>query len=234
LHLNASKGLGDAIYLRAVVVHLMKSEPITVYTRWPEVFFDLPVKVRGIESIGEADDLRSVAYTMRAPMTECMFDARCRVAGLEPPIDMRLDWPIRNTSLVSSVREQAAGRTVIVYQPQKMDLLSPDERSFKYALTGFDGFRVKVGRSPYVTDADLPCELDLLDKTSVLDAIDLCASADRVFGELCWLMPAAECLGKPFVCMFSHRAMASDEWVKNIDPRIIFRGSSQSEILFDY
>jgi len=234
MHLNASKGLGDAIYLRAAVLHVLKSEPVTVYTRWPEVFFDLPIKVRGIECIAEADDLRSVAYSMRAPMTECMFDARCRVAGLEPPIEMRLDWPIRNSALVDSVREQAAGRQVIVYQPQKVDLLSPAARPFRYAVAGLDGFRVKIGREPYVTDDALPCELDLLNKTSVLDAIDLCASADRMFGELCWLMPAAECLGKPFKCIYSHRAMASDEWIKNIDPQIMFRGSSKSEILFDY
>lgn len=44
IRLNAPKGLGDAIHVRAVVIHLLRQgELVTVFTRWPEVFADLDI-----------------------------------------------------------------------------------------------------------------------------------------------------------------------------------------------
>lgn len=241
IHLRAAKGLGDALHLRAVALHLIeRGHRVTVYSDWADVLCDLPIAVAPLAR--SVPDARTVCYSLSRPLDPGAdkFVMSCRKAGIEEPVELRINWRVRNEGLVRSVRKRAGGRRVLVYQPQRRthsaleDIVSPQHDAFREHLAGrSDAFRVRVGRTPFVHGGmELPCDLDLVDQMSVSDAIDLGAAADEFFCEPCYLLVLGEALRKPVTCMFSARAMREQGKARNYTPdRFLHR--RESVAIFD-
>ena len=106
MRLAAAKGLGDALYLRAAALHLMKiGQPFDIYTGWPEVFVGIP----NIRPLSEADnsggDLCHVAAcNCRNPeiMRLDHFTNAYRRAGIEGPVELQIGWKVQNMVGVGS------------------------------------------------------------------------------------------------------------------------------------
>lgn len=237
-HLNASKGLGDALYLRAVVLHLLKrGEKVAVVTGWPDLFSDLPVAI----SPATADeDMHHAKPCLHCRIITDMdaFSMACQQAGITEPVELRVDWAVRNTRLVDEVKQAARERKILVYQPPKKPcnenqaLTSPKREAFVRCLEEFDGFRVKLGHSNL--DNCGPADLDLFGKTSVTDAIDVCTAADLFFGEPCYLFILAQALNKPSVSMFSGRAADSGRHrLVNFSPKRLFHKRELTSAIYD-
>lgn len=235
----AAKGLGDALYLRAVVLHVL-GRSVTVFTDWPEVFSDLPVVVRP-RAAASGPDLRHVAYSLSSPIDvgSDKFVMSCRKAGITDPVALRLGWRVRNTALVKRVRRAAGARRILVYQPPRKtaceaeEVVSPRREAFARHVHEADGFRIKVGHPSFVQDGqDMPCELDLVGKTSVTDALDIGAIADAFFGEPCYLLVVGEAMDKPVTCMFSRRALSAPGKLRNYTPERMFH-SALSVAVYD-
>lgn len=247
IELNASKGLGDAIHMRAIALHLLRrGEQVTVFTGWAEVFGDLPVIVKPLSARTGDEDLRHAK-----PCLHCRIEAvthldafamACLQAGIEEPVDLLMDWRIRNINLVQRVRQEADGRPVLLFQPLKkasnvnQALARPHREAFAAFVAGrADHFRVKIGRPQDLQpDGHPPCDLDLTGKTSVPDVFDLGMACDAAFGESCFVLVMAEAMSKPFTWMFSRRGIESGRThVQNIRPGRVFHKRHLATAVYD-
>lgn len=233
IRLQAPQGLGDAIYLRAIALHLSKrGEEVSVYTAWPDLFADLRVEVHRRHELAHADGVRHAAYCLGclnpAVLPVDLFRRACLRAGVYEDVPLKLEWRVRNRPLVESVRASARGRRVLLFQPLKIAsnpeevAQRPDARAFARELAArSDRFTVRVGHPNYVDAAVGPAgDMDLLGRTSVTDVVDVAAdAADEFFSEPCYLPIVAQALERPFTCLFSRRATASNiDRVRNLTP----------------
>lgn len=244
IHLNASKGLGDALYLRAVALHLLRrGELLTLYSKWPDAFADLAVTVLPRSECEGRDDLRNVLYSLSRddPHGKSNFEAACEKAGIAEPVDLRLDWTVKNPDLIERITEQAAGRKIFVYQPLKFArnneqrLLRPQREPYnRFIANHREHFRIRLGEPPYVdADRSAPCEMDLLGNSTIHDAFDIGTIGDLFFGESCFIPMLGEASGKRFAIMFTRQALKSDGRIRNVTPARLFHRKELGEAVYD-
>lgn len=247
IKINAPKGLGDAIYLRAIILRLLEQgEKVTVFTRWPDVFHDLQIIIKSLRDLEAEDDLstmRHAAYSSRAQIPEGFdeFTIRCKKAGVNIDAKMELKWPVRNKGLLHAIKEKAAGRKIFIYQPLKvpfnpwMTLMLPNRKAYiNFIKQHQDHFRVKLGHPGYVDSGDdMPCELNLYGKGFILDTFDVCTIGDLFFGEICFMPTIGEALDKNVVCMFSRKGLNSDTWVRYLTPERFFHKKHLARAVYD-
>lgn len=240
--IRGPKGLGDAVHLRAAVLHLLhRGEEVKVFTKFPEVFAGLPV-VTGPMAEGDAfEDLLHFGYQIMREDDTSNFTAACRRAGLNEPIELRIDWQVRNQALVNSIIDMAAGRKVFVYQTRKIarnpaqELLRPNLKAYNgFIAEHREHFRIRLGHPPYVEqDRSAPCELDLLGKSSIPDAFDIATIGDMFFGESCYVPMVGEANDKRYAIMFTRRALASDCRIRNMTPARLFHKKHLATAVYD-
>lgn len=217
LKLHAPKGLGDAVYLRAVARHLvLRGHRVEVATPWPGIFDDLPVFVRR-HSEGSGEFRHVAMCSCRIAHVQAMdhFTNACRRAGIDEQVDLEIGWRVRNTALVERVKRRAGDRPILIYQPIKI-ARNDDQRALRPSPDALYGeidpemFRVKLGHPSFVNDCpEAPCDLSLFGETSATDLFDLATVADRIVSEVCYLIPLAQALRKPLTAVFSKKAMES-------------------------
>lgn len=220
INLDGSKGLGDALYVRAVARHLLFKEgkEVIVYTRWADIFSDLPLTVKPLDARTGAEDLHHVVYCshcrVQQPASLDFFTLACRQAGIMDEVHLFIDWKIRNQPLVDSIQEAAKGRRVFVYQSPKkavnaeQEAMRPNRAAFnRYVANHNDCFRVRLGHPSAVEDdQSAPHEMDLFGKISVTDALDVGSIAHLLFSDPSFITVMAESMGKRFTAMLSRRA----------------------------
>jgi hypothetical protein len=218
--LRVPNGLGDAIYLRAIVLHLLKrGEGVAVFTKWRDVFSDLPVQIRETPEAA-AHQVRYLHNSSDRALPKGMTDfaMRCRQAGIKEPVELRMDWQVRNPALLDQIKRDAAGRKILVYQcarqvrSEASALLKPRRAVFnKFIADHDDYYRIKIGHPPHVEDdQEAKCELDLFGKAFIHDSFDIGTIGDLLFGQHCFVLCMAEAMNKPYVCMFARAALKSN------------------------
>lgn len=244
IKLNASRGLGDAIYLRAAALHMLdRGEQVAVYTQWPTVFSDLPVDVRPLTEREGETDLRHVANSLNGhdPQGRSNFAACCANAGIAEPVELRAKWTVRNHALLERIQQLAAGRPIFVYQPRKraqnaeQKLIRPETAPYN-AFIGqhSEYFRVRLGQTPFVEfDRSAACEIDLLDKTSISDAFDIGTIGNFFFGESCFIPMLGEANSRRYAVMFTRRALNSEGRMRFMTPERLFHKRQLGEAVYD-
>lgn len=225
MKLSTFFGLGDAIYLRAVALHLLeRKEQVEVYTPWPELFTDIPVVLN--LHLSPPRDIVWLRYDLNAPAIPGLneFKVRCLNAGIKDSVELRLDWKVKNKELVDKVLREAAGRQIFFYQPTRkvktaaQASWAPRRDAFNsFVRAHNDYFRIKVGHPGWVQlDCEQECELDLCGKCSIHDAFDIATVADLFFGEPNHVTTLAQALDKPFTMMLprktSRNGQMTAEW----------------------
>lgn len=249
MHLDSPKGLGDALYLRAVVLHLLeRGHQVTVYSRWPAVFADLPI------SVGPRDEKRDAVVGLRHvtfPMGHALpdgatsqFDACCRFAGLTEPVALRMNWRARNPERLRQIQAAARGRPILVYQSSRVpknpeqQALRPRREAFNAFLhgKGKQYFRIRLGHPPYIEDdPDAPRDLDLYGRTSIHEAFDIGTIGDLFFGEHGFVPMMGEALDKPCTFMFSRESQRSTEFprLRNFNAARMIHNKHRGAGVFD-
>jgi len=246
--INAAKGLGDAIQLRAIVLHLVRrGDTVMVFTRWRELFEDLPVIVKPLSDVTGDEDWHHAKPCLhcRMPWAQNLdqFTMSALQSGIEEPVELRVDWKPKNLKLRRRVIDAANGRKVMVYQPLKktknenQELLRPNADAYDgfIARTEFnDYFRVRIGSPATVDPSAAPYDLDLLGKTSVTDVFDVASVTDLFFSETSYLPLLAQAMDKPVVCMFARKGIASGRnLVGNIRPERMFHKHHLTTAVYD-
>lgn len=239
--IRAARGLGDAIHLRAGVLHLLRrSEQVKVFTPFPVVFADLPVATAPVAD-GDAHEglLHFAGRLSRAEDTD-NFTASCARAGLSG-VDLRMDWKVKNPALLSLILDASKGKPILVYQPRKI-ARNPAQELIRPALNAYNGFiadhhdhfRVRLGQPPYVEmDRSAPCEFDLFGKTSIPDAFDIATIGDLFFGESCYVPMLGEAMDRKYAIMFTRRALNSSDRVANMKPSRLFHKKHLATAVYD-
>ena len=220
ISLRSPNGLGDAIYLRAIVLHLVaRGEEVTVFTKWKDVFSDLPVAVREVIDITPNDRPTYVYCPAERVIPEGLSDfvIRCRSAGIKERVELKLDWKVKNQALLDQIKRDARGRKIFIYQCARAirspisALLKPRREAFnKFIERHADHYRIKLGHPPHVEDdPGAPCELDLFGKAFIFGTFDVCTIGDIFFGQASFINCIAEALDKPHITMFARAALAS-------------------------
>lgn len=248
IKINSPRGLGDAIHVRAIVLHLFSlGENVTVFTRWPDVFADLdgliilPVEEAGAHR--ETFSARTCFQCLVPSVRELsQFRGACLQVGIYDPIDLDIRWRARNAALLQKTLQEAGGRPVLLFQPLKRagnadeEERRPDRGAFRRLVANHPGhFKIKVGHPDFAEDdAGLAADLDLFGRTSISEAIDLATIADVICAEPSFLGILAQAFDKRFTCIFSARALRSGvKKVAGVTPTRIFHRPDLCTAVYD-
>lgn len=231
LRIRSGSGLGDAIYLQAIVRHLLRcGQSLEICTNFPEVFSQLPVKTAEFSR----QNIDVIAhYTRHKFESSTQFDDCCTLAGLKG-VEYKLDWKVQkdfdlpdNSLLVFAPREPW-GRQ----DGYGMELL-PDLDVFEDILSRLDYFKVLIGKDRPLRD--IKCDLDLVGKTSVTDLIDLGVQCNAMYGQISHMVPLAESLDKKCLILFSKKGLeCTDQRISSITPRKICHKNTSYHLIDDY
>lgn len=244
IELMSPKGLGNTLYLRAVTLHFLeRGDQVRVFSKWPDVFADLPVEVRSLSEGYTKPGVRKVLYgSWHEPdVGESEFDGCCKYAGISDSVELRIKWTAKNLSLLDRIRSAARGKEILVFQSPRVprndlqELLTPRFEAFDaYINSRTDCYRVRLGHPPYVfDDRNAQCELDLYGKGFIFDTLDVVSIADVSFSQPSFLNIAAEAMDKKFVCMFARAALNSSDWLHRVNPSLIFHKKHLGVALYD-
>lgn len=227
--LESPKGLGDALYVRAIALYLQRFAEVRVRSLWPEVFSDMRIAVEMANNRewieGRTTEVRHVVagyhWRIRSLLAISHFSLACAVAGFEDdPIKLDLQWrSAASSDLLARIRNAAAGRPVLVYQSVKRCYdaeqrdLHPRREAFNRLLQHHapTHFRVRLGHANSVdNDPEAPRELDLFGETSVREALNVVSAADLVLAASpSYMTIAAEGMNRKLIALFSARARTS-------------------------
>lgn len=213
---RGGSGLGDSIYLRPIVDYLVENgERVTVLSFFPDVFIGSGATVEPFNKT-QIDVLAHYSLDRKNQTTNQWQDV-LKCAGVAADIPLRFTWNIRNRRLVDDLKAKAGGRKIIVVHGGRtpfgrsdgmgMEIL-PERAAFAVTLAAMKGcFLVRVGQGNQLYP--LAVDVDLNDKTSVSDLLDIAAVCDGVVTQCGFPVPLAECFDKPVLVVWSARGLVS-------------------------
>lgn len=243
LAIRAGAGLGDAIYLQSVARHFVEQGfAVEACSGYPEVFSQLPhCTVSGFRR--ERID-RLAHYSLRRGDRETtQFQDCCIQAGITEPVDLRLDWTVQNDwTGLKVLKSKLDAPLIFVPMPRapfaRKDGFGaeflPDCRTIQRAIDLLKdrALIVQVGCGPNLFPFQ-NLDVDLAQKTSVEDVLDLGMIADGFIGFCSFVVPLAESFKKPALFVWSRRAKRSAHTVvRQMTPQKILHRES-SRFVFD-
>lgn len=241
--IRGGAGLGDAIYLQSVARYLVGHYGnVEACCDWPELFVPLGDRVR-VTGFRRTSIDRLAHYSARRGQSETtQWEDICITAGIPRDTLLYLDWS-RRGSLVDDVVVAAAGRPIVLIQMPRAPFarrdgygeeLLPDcsvVQRVVYRLA--DCFTVQVGLGTPTFEYDR-LSLDLKNRTSVSDLVDLAHVCDGLIGQVSFIVPLAESLDKPGLLVWSRRGLSSShEPVRRITPQKIIHRKDLFRVIFD-
>lgn len=240
---RGGNGLGDAIYIQSIARwFLNKGHPVEVCTRWPDVFRQLA----GNLTISEfrRERITNLAhYTSRkgTPGTSQFIDC-CLQAGIREPIQLDLGWTPTSDKFTKVL---SSGKPVIAVSLPRRPMgrtdgfgveILPDCRALQAAIDAIAGrvLVVMVGAgTPLHKLAGI--DIDLVDKTSVAELLDVATVCDGFLGYCSFLVPLAEAQDKPALWVWSRRGLTSqNKFVRNITPQKILHRAKSKHVVDDF
>jgi hypothetical protein len=221
ISVRGGSGLGDSLYVQSIARHLVEQgHQVEACSNWPEVF--RPLNGRCVVSPFRRDRVDRLAhYSMRKgmPQTDQFVDC-CLQAGIRERIELRLDWLPENAELISLLGERSCGRPVVIVQLPRSPMgrsdgygaeLLPDCRVIQRVIDRLRprAFIVQVGKGDGLFQFS-NLDLDLANRTSVADLIDVAYAADGCLGYCSFMVPLAESLGKPGLIVWSRRGLRAN------------------------
>lgn len=233
-------GIGDAIYLAAVVRHLVAAgQRLEVCTSWPEIFAAYAGSI--VLSPFRRSPIDILAhYSRRRNWRTRQFEDVCIQAGIPGPVDLRLDWTVTDQALVDRLR--AAGRPIVCVQLPRSPMgrtdgigheLLPDCRRIQEVIDQLRGrvlfVQVGAGR-PLFNFRGI--DVDLRDETSVSQLVDVVSASAGALGYVSNIVPLAEALLKPALLVWSRRGLRSSTgFVRQITPQKILERASSLHVV---
>lgn len=222
LSLRGGSGLGDAIYIQAIAKHLIgQGYTVEACSDWPDVFSTLGPKVK-VSPFRRTSITTLAHYSMRrGEKGTTQFQDCCIQARVPRDIPLKLDWMVRNGCLVDSLKSD--GRKIVLVQMPRapfgrtdgfgLDLL-PNWKRLQDAIDDLGSEVVKVqvgsGKAMHAFDG---IDIDLTNRTSVTDLLDVASVADGFVGYCSFFVPLAECFDKPALLVWSSKGLRSSEYI---------------------
>lgn len=260
LSIRGGSGLGDSLYLQAIVRHLIqKGESVEACTDWPDLFEPLAILAKGrleLSPFRRTDVDRIAHYVSRksVPGTS-QFEDCCIRAGVAGPIDLRLDWEVKATATAAffemrpgqmRASGQALWPVILVALPRSpmgrsdgfgAELL-PDCRAIQRIIDRLHGraFIVQVGAGEPMFAFD-GLNLDLANRTTVRQLIDVASLADGFIGYPSFMVPLCESFAKPGLFVWSRRGLNASgvrpDFIRTITPGKVLHRETSRAVLDD-
>lgn len=235
ISVRGGMGLGDSLYLQSVCRYLVeKGHKVMACSKWPDVFRPLEENVL-IAPFTRLGIDKLVHYSLRKPVKgTTQFQDCCIQAGISEEVDLRIDWTVTDSELVNVVQELAEGRQIVCVQLPRPPMdrkdgfgkeLLPDCRVIQRLIDEQkDAFIVQIGAgTPLFRFHGI--DLDLANKTTVAQLLDIASIADRFIGYVSFLVPLAESLKKPALIVWSSRGLkAPQAYIRQITPEKVIHG----------
>lgn len=251
IRIRAGSGLGDSLYLQAVVRHMVLVDgrnDLEVCTPYPELFKALNGAAVTVPFTKLGVSLVSHYVTGKRVQGTDQFQDMNTSVGLRKKADLKLDWDVGDLNLVETVLTKAAGRPVaLVALPRNpMDRidgfgkeLSPDWAAVQLGINeararGF--YVVQVGKGTAIHTLG-NIDLDLANTTTVAQLVDLAAAVATVFiGIPSFFIPLSESFSKPCFIVFSRRGLESKvSFISAVTPaKVIHRKDICKHVVDDW
>lgn len=191
---------------------------MTVLSFFPDVFIGSGAQVHPFDKslIDPRVDLIAHYAPYRQDQTSTQYADMLRGAKL-PNIPLRFDWTIRSRGLVDELRDLAAGDPIVLVHGGRPPFgrtdgvgreILPRREAFETVLGMFaDCFTVRVGKGEQTYP--LPADVDLCNRTSVADLIDIASICDAIVTQCGFPIPLGECFDKPVLAIWSARGLNS-------------------------
>lgn len=243
--IRAGSGLGDAIYLRSIVVRFLEQgHLLEVLSDYPDVFAGLPVKTN--EFSRARIDIIAHYTSRKSQPSSTQFQDMCASALVAWPVPLHIDWETRNAGLLRDVRSLAGERKVMLMHGGRAPMartdgfgaeLLPRAEVMNLALEAVasrgNWFLVQVGQGKQVYP--LRCDLDLQNQTSVTDLFDLAQFCDAVLSPCCFMVPLAESFSKKILAIWSAAGLSSmQSFISSVTPaKVLERRGVTSHFVVD-
>jgi len=242
IRIRSGRGLGDSIYLRAIVDHLVGTgDRVTALSDYPDVFAGSGAK---IEAFTREGTVRVAHYTeSMGDQSLTQWVAMLRRAGFGPHVPLLIKWQVQNAALVERVRAQAAGRPLILVHGGRVPMertdgygadLIPRREAFDCALAALDHcYRVRIGRAPHLYP--LAVDADLNGSTSVADLLDLGSVCAGIVAQCSFAVPLAEVFDRPLLAIWAAAGLKSPTtYLRGITPRKVLTKATSRFVLDDW
>jgi hypothetical protein len=226
IRIRSGRGLGDSIYLRAVVDHLVgAAHRVCALSDYPGIFAGSGASV---EPFTREGSMRIAHYSESMPdQSVTQWASILRRAGLPADVPLRIKWTVQNPALVERIRAQAAGRPLILVHGGRVPMertdgygadLIPRREAFDCALGALgDCYRVRIGKAPHLYP--LQVDADMNGSTSVADLLDLASVCDGVVAQCSFAVPLAEAFDRPLLAIWAAAGMKSTTtYLRGITP----------------
>lgn len=243
--IRAGRGLGDSIYLASIVRAFgERGKNLSVFTDFPDVFKFTPGAVHAVPFRRAGCDI--VCHYVggkQTPHTTQFEDmavaARALLDGAEIPL--RLSW---RETLPASFQQLIETLPVVLVQMPRPPMnrtdgfggdVLPDFRAMQRVVSRL-AERAQVvqigGGDALYRFQDLT--LDLANKTTVAELIDLAHAADGLVGFPSFVIPLAESFGKPLLAIWSNRGLKNaDPFIRSINPRKLIHHPDDAYVVTD-
>lgn len=235
--IRCGKGLGDSLYLQSVVRHLVnKGENLEVCTNWDDVFIPLKDKVKLAPFSREGIDIVA-HYSMRKSYISKQFDDCCIQAGIEDDVEFKLDWTIQNKKFIRQFSRIGKPIALVLIYRLPMDRadgfaqeLLPDINVIQKVINGLKDSHTIIlcGSGQAIKDYE-GIDIDVSNKTTVSELIDLALISDVMIGYCSFFVPLAESLNKKALFVWADKGLkSSNHYIKTITPhKILYKDSSK-------
>jgi len=242
MRIRGGSGLGDAVYMRPVAEHFVrKGHAVTVCSDYPDVFLGAGVQAEPFSRL-RIDVLAHYA-ARKAIVGTTQWDDVC-VSAKIAPMPFAFAWAVRNRALVDDVRHAARGRPLVLIHGGYVPMgrsdgfgkeLLPLPSAFDAVLRALDDCCfVRVGKgSPLY---QLKCSIDLHDRTSVSDLLDLFSACDAVVAQCSYAVPLAEVFDKMLIAVWASKGLAHapQAYVRQVTPQKVLSKSTSWFVVDDW
>ncbi len=241
LRLRGGRGLGDALYVRPVAEHFVRrSEEVRVCSDYRDVFEGSGAYVEPFARTG----CNVVAhYVSRKQYAETnQWQDVCISAGAPPDLALSFRWEPQNQRLIRSIRAAADGRPIIMVNGGRPPMaradgfandMLPRREAFDAVLAALKEqgcFLVECGKGLELYP--LTADMDLADRTSVSDLLDIAWIAGGLVGQCSFMIPLAEAFDKPLMVVWASKGLESrEQFIRLCTPQKILSKPTSSYVM---
>jgi len=241
IRLRGGRGLGDALYVRPVAEHFVRQgEKVTVCCDYPDVFADSGARIEQFDRIG-CNVVAHYTHGKANPNTNQWQDV-CTLAGVGD-LALSFRWEVKNAMLVADLKAMANGRPIVMVNGGRPPMdrkdgfafeMLPRREAFDAVLAGLkDCFIVEVGKGAELYP--LTADVDLSERTSPADLLDIAWIASGLVGQCSFMIPLAEAFDKPLMVVWAAKGLKSATlFIRQCTPQKILSKQSSRWVMDDW
>lgn len=241
--IRGGRGIGDSLYVQAISRHLIKRDgnPLKVCSDWPDIFRPLGKMAKVIPFTRQNINVLA-HYSLRKKHTDTtQFQDCCIQAGVKETVDLKIDWVPRNLELIASIPHD---KPIILVQMPRNPMgrtdgfgkeLMPDccviQKIINYVKPHATIVQIGAGTPIFKFEG---IDIDLANKTSVSDLLDVASVADGFIGYVSFIVPLAESFDKKGLFVWSRKGLnVNQPYIKAITPKKILEKKTSKFLIDD-